>query len=202
MKKEEEEELNPNFLMRCFSHRYVATKLGVNCIRCGAAITRRGVPNPMPLVRKQHEHTTGDSSDGRRQHLEQNILNGLMRRIKTTNGVSIQQRHRSKHHHTEVSMHEVPKTQFITRQIDFVCARRWPQTLLGGDSVMGQSVTAFVAIGEAGKGTREGADREEHDGRELVTGVAVAVVGYYRTEELEEEDGAGREVLDEVANAA
>jgi len=61
------------------------------------------------------------------------------------------------------------------------------------------TVTAGVAVGEGSEGAVESTHHKERSGEVLVDSGAVSVVCDDRNEELEEENSAGGEKLDEVS---
>ena len=66
---------------------------------------------------------------------------------------------------------------------------------------MDGTVVADVGVGEGGEETGEAAKEDEDEREGFVEGVAMAAVGEDWAEELEEEDGAGREDSDQISGA-
>jgi hypothetical protein len=96
---------------------------------------------------------------------------------------------------------EVRKPKLIRRQVNLLRLRRGPKTLACYNPAVCFSVISNVAVCEGRKEARQTAENNKNGGEVLVDGFAVAIVGQDRAEELVQEDSAGREELDEVANS-
>jgi len=153
----------------------------------------------MTIIGENHEHGASNYSNNRRHHLHQKLLAGLEFRIETTHGVGIEQSQHSEHDQRHKSVNEVPEPELIYRQVQGLRRRRRPQPLGGDEAVVALTVTAGVAVGEGSEGAVESTRHKERSGEVFVESGAVSVVCYDGNEELEEENGAGGEKLDEVS---
>lgn len=98
-------------------------------------------------------------------------------------------------------MHEVTEPELVLGQVNVPRRWRWPETLGGDDAIVPMAITSGVAVGEGREHAVEAADNEENAAEVLVDGVAVSGVGHDGAEELEKEDRAGWEELDEAPNS-
>lgn len=152
----------------------------------------------MASVREQHEQCAGSHPDHRRQNLNQNLLRRLKVRVEATDAVVVQERQHRENDQLKQSMSKVTDPKLVLGHVNLFRGGRRPEPLGGDDGVVALFVGAGVAVGEAGEAAVEGAGDEEAGSDDLVGGGAVAGVGGDGVEELEEEDGAGGEELDEV----
>jgi len=172
---------------------------GLRLLRSIIGIRSGRVSDSMTIIWKNNKDGASNYSNNRRQHLHQKLLTGLKFRIETTHTVGIKQSQHSEHHQREESVHEVPEPELIYRQVEGIRGGRRPQPLGGDDAVVALTVAAGVAVGEGSEGAVESTDDKERSGEVLVESGAVSVVCDDGNEELEEEDGAGGEKLDEVS---
>jgi len=96
---------------------------------------------------------------------------------------------------------KVRKPKLIRQQVHVLRLRRRPKTLSCCNPVVCDTIISNVAVCEGRKEARQTAKNNKNGGEVLVDGFAVAIVGQGRAEELVQEDSAGREELDEVANS-
>lgn len=154
----------------------------------------------MSIIGKHDKNSSGDGAyDGRHCH-EQGLLRGLERRVEALDRVRVEQRHHGKHHQREKSVHKVPETELVRGQVDRG-GGGGPEAGGGGDAVVHVALAVRVAVGEGGEAAGGATGGDEEAGEVLVDEVALAVVGEDRVEELEGEDCARREELDQVAEA-
>lgn len=97
-------------------------------------------------------------------------------------------------------MNKVPEPELIHRQVHPRGRRGGPEALHGGNAVVGIPITALITISEGRNAARDTTNTDEGGGEVLVDDVAGAIVGENRVEELEEEDCACWEELDEASN--
>lgn len=95
-------------------------------------------------------------------------------------------------------MDEVPSPETVLGQVHRAVAAR-PEARAGDDPVVDRAVGGHVAVGEGREEAGEAAETDKRPAEILVDRVAVAVVGQDWVQELENEDGSGREEPDEVA---
>lgn len=155
----------------------------------------------MSIVRKHNKNGSGNGTDNGRHCHEQGPLCGLERWVEALDSVRVEQGHDGKHDQREKGVHKVSETEFVRGQVDPGGGGGGPEAFGGGDAVMYVALIVHVAIGEGGEAAGGATGGDEEAREVLVDGVALAVVREEGVKELEGEDGARREELDEVADA-
>lgn len=116
----------------------------------------------MTSVGKHHKNGTTNGAKHRRQSHQKILLSGLKRRIQAFNGIGIQKRQNSKHSQAEKTVHKVTESQLILRQVRGPRGR--PQTFKSSDSVVIDTITAFVTVGETREATSQTTDCNQDAG--------------------------------------
>ena len=158
----------------------------------------------MPFRRKNHKKHTTHNSNPHRQRRQHLLHPRRRRRPQALHHILIKHRHRSKHQHRHHRVREVNKLELIPRRHLRRQRRRSvdnPEPLESGEAVAEAPLLVLDAVREAQQEARERAEAEERNRHGPGGGVAVALVGEYRRQELEAEGRAGGQEVGEARGA-
>lgn len=153
----------------------------------------------MSVIRENDKYSPDNCPRNWRQGRQQQFLGWLEWRVIAPDAVRVQKDYDSENQQCKKCMHEVPDPKPIRRKVLWRGSR--PKASPRHNPVARHPIVADVAVGEGGEAAQEAACHDQDARQVLVDGVATAVVGEKRVEELEQENRASWEEFDEVAYA-
>lgn len=166
---------------------------------------RDGITDSVPSCGKNNKEQAADEANSNRNNVQNLLCLMSSCRVQAAHHVLVPQGHRSEHQHRQQRVDPIYEPPFVLAQIGQARTRDGRvedvQSFGRRESIEDPAIGRPDAVGETRDKAGDGEQDEEDDGERARGGVARAVVGEDRHQELEGQEGTRREEVGQVGGA-